>query len=179
MVDIRTLQPHPENPNIHTKEQILLLSKIIKNNGWRDRIIVSNRSGLIIRGHGRLDAAKLLEVRRVPVEYQDYESKAAEYRDLIADNKISEFSYVDKSKVMELISEIESIDAKGLLGEIGFAKSEIDELLANAEEVGEDEVVDNYAPQYGVIVLCSDEAEQADTYDYLIGRGYKCKVVAT
>jgi ParB-like chromosome segregation protein Spo0J len=62
--DITTLVPNPRNPNMHPQKQIELLAKIIKNQGWRAPITVSNRSGFVVRGHGRLLAAQLLGVAR-------------------------------------------------------------------------------------------------------------------
>lgn len=34
-----------------------------------------------------------------------------------------------------------------------------------------------YRPQYGVVVVCADEAEQQQTYAVLKQQGYKLKVV--
>jgi hypothetical protein len=34
-----------------------------------------------------------------------------------------------------------------------------------------------YRPQFGVIVVCSDEADQQTSYRALLGLGYKLKVV--
>ena len=36
-----------------------------------------------------------------------------------------------------------------------------------------------YREQYGVIVVCKDEATQKQIYAELAGRGLKCKVVTT
>lgn len=36
----------------------------------------------------------------------------------------------------------------------------------------------NYSEQYGVIVMCADEAEQEQIYNRLTDEGYTCKVVA-
>ena len=57
------LVPHPRNPNKHGDNQIALLAKIIGNQGWRNPIVVSERSGFIVAGHGRLGAARVLERR--------------------------------------------------------------------------------------------------------------------
>lgn len=37
----------------------------------------------------------------------------------------------------------------------------------------------NYKEQYGVIVMCKDEADQEKIYNRLTGEGFVCKVVAT
>ena len=36
-----------------------------------------------------------------------------------------------------------------------------------------------YKEQYGVIILCRDEQEQAEVYERLVKDGLNCKVVAT
>jgi len=35
----------------------------------------------------------------------------------------------------------------------------------------------NYRQQYGVIVICMDEAEQEAVYERLRSEGFKCKIV--
>jgi ParB-like chromosome segregation protein Spo0J len=60
MVPIAKLKPNPANPNKHPASQVELLAKIISAHGWRAPITVSNRSGLIVRGHGRLEADELI-----------------------------------------------------------------------------------------------------------------------
>lgn len=101
LADPETLTPHPDNPNYHPAAQIEALCEVIRENGWRACVVVSNRSGYIIKGHGRLLAAKALGCR-VPVEHQDYPDEAAEIRDLVADNKIAELSILSKDKIAEL-----------------------------------------------------------------------------
>ena len=75
IVDTDSLVGNPRNPNKHPKEQITALAKIIKRQGWRHPIVVSNRSGFVVKGHGRLLAAKEIGAKQVPVDFQDYESE--------------------------------------------------------------------------------------------------------
>ena len=58
LVPIESLKRHPRNPNTHPDSQIKLLANIIAKSGFRSPIVVSNRSGFITKGHGRLDAAE-------------------------------------------------------------------------------------------------------------------------
>jgi hypothetical protein len=108
--DITSLTPNPRNPNTHGDKQIALLAKIIRNQGWRQPITVSNRSGFIVKGHGRLMAAQLLQVEQVPVEFQDYATEAAEYADLIADNRIAELAEVDNEMLSGLLNDAKIFD---------------------------------------------------------------------
>lgn len=103
VVDVESLTPNPKNPNTHPKRQIELLAKIIKNQGWRSPIVVSNRSGFIVKGHGRLEAAKLAGLQEVPIDVQNYTTEAAEYADMIADNRIAELAIVDDDLMTELM----------------------------------------------------------------------------
>ena len=59
IVAIEKLIPNPKNPNTHPDAQIQALGRIIRQTGWRAPITVSKRSGFIVKGHGRLAAAKL------------------------------------------------------------------------------------------------------------------------
>lgn len=92
MVPIEKLQPNPNNPNTHPAAQIKALKKIIKYTGWRAPITISNRSGEMVKGHGRLAAAKAMGCLKVPVDYQDYKTAEDEIADMLADNKIAELS---------------------------------------------------------------------------------------
>ena len=105
LVDITQMIENPRNPNKHPDKQIALLAKIIKNQGWRMPITVSKRSGFIVKGHGRLAAAKLLQVENVPVDFQDYASEAEEYADLIADNRIAELAEPDTEMIADILSD--------------------------------------------------------------------------
>ena len=44
IIDIGKAIPNPKNPNHHPQSQIELLAKIIKAQGWRQSITISNRS---------------------------------------------------------------------------------------------------------------------------------------
>lgn len=99
LVDIVKLVPNPKNPNKHSEKQIDLLQRLIKHQGWRHPIIVSNRSGFVCAGHGRLQAAQAMGLKQVPVDYQDFDSEAQEYQFMVSDNTIQELSELDRTMV--------------------------------------------------------------------------------
>lgn len=103
LVDLTKLVPNPRNPNKHPERQIQILAKIIMNQGWRAPVTVSLRSGYIVRGGGRYEAAKLMQVDDVPVDYQQYASDAEEWADLIADNRIAELSQMDTGILKDIL----------------------------------------------------------------------------
>ena len=108
MVAVEEIIPNPRNPNLHPKKQLDLLAKIIKAQGWRAPITVSNRSGFIVRGHARLEAAKLLGLTECPVDFQDYENEAVEWADCIADNRIAELAEPDLPLLKDILLELDS-----------------------------------------------------------------------
>ena len=129
-VDVVDLVPHPRNPNKHDDKQIALLAKIIGNQGWRNPIVVSERSGFIVAGHGRLGAARVLNVEKVPVDLQAFENEAEEYAHLIADNRIAELAEADRDELAGLIKELEGkID----LDLTGFDAPSLAELFGEEE----------------------------------------------
>lgn len=99
LVKVKELKPHPRNHNQHPKDQIERLAKIIEYQGWRYPIKVSKLSGFITSGHGRVEAAKILKLKEVPVNYQDYESEEQEWADVQSDNAIASWSELDLSGI--------------------------------------------------------------------------------
>jgi len=99
MVPIGELQPNPKNPNKHSDAQIERLGKVIKFQGVRSPIVVSNQTGLVIVGHGRLRAMKKIGMGSVPVDYQDFENTDAEYAHMVADNSIADWAELDLSQI--------------------------------------------------------------------------------
>src|SRR5216117_2902931 len=100
LVRVADLKPHPKNPNTHSAAQVAAIAAVIEGNGWRAPITVSNRSGFITRGHGRLEAATLLGVEQVPVDFQDYASEQAELGDMLADNHLAELAEIDEDRLV-------------------------------------------------------------------------------
>jgi len=137
LVDPNTLKPNPANPNRHSAHQIQLLASIIQEQGWRNPITLSRRSGLIVRGHGRLEAALLIGCDVVPVDEQDYASEAEELADLLADNRLAELAELDEDELKRLLKSIQESDPSFDLELTGFAEDEIRKLF-DAEDPAED-----------------------------------------
>lgn len=132
MVEIDKVIPNPMNANVHPDEQIKMLAGILRVNGWREAIVVSKLSGMVVKGHGRLLTAKFLKLKKVPVEYQEYRDEQSELADLIADNRIAQHSYVDALGLGKLLKKLSSKDHEHL----GYTQEEVDLFLA-AEYVPE------------------------------------------
>ena len=187
--------PNPKNPNQHPPEQIKLLAAIIKRQGWRAPITVSTRSGYIVKGHGRLLAAKEMGAEYVPVDYQNYSSDEEELADLIADNRLAELSEIDNQMLCELFAEIK-LDPDFDISLTGFTEDEYLELLGDLSEdamlmeIAEDEVpeLDEVSDpitypgdvwELGRHRLVCGDSTKADTYMKLMGDKEFARLIIT
>ena len=135
IVPVEEMRPKPKNPNRHPEDQVELLAKVIEAQGWRQPVKVSTRSGLIVSGHGRYQAALLLGCP-VPVDFQEYPSEAEELADLLADNRIAELAEMDNAKLAELFA---TVDDLGLDVELtGYDSDFMDALNALGHEIEAD-----------------------------------------
>lgn len=132
IVPTKDLQPNPKNPNQHPPEQIKALGAIIRATGWRGPITVSTRSGLIVKGHGRLMAAELEDLAEVPVDYQNYASEAEELADLTADNRIAELATTDNRMLAEVFADIDTGEIPFLLS--GYTEEEYGNIVTALSE---------------------------------------------
>lgn len=171
LVDVVKLVEHPNNPNKHDDRQINLLARIIKAQGWRNPITVSNKSGYIVSGHGRLAAAKQLGETQVPVDYQDFGNEAEETAHLLADNRVAELAELDFQAVGKLLKELQ--DKNFELELTGFLEHEIEPLLQAEweppaiEELGDSDPLISIKftdEQFDIILNSIDKS--ADKYNF-------------
>jgi ParB-like chromosome segregation protein Spo0J len=145
LVPLENLVPHPQNENRHPESQIELLAKIISKDGMRHPIIVSNLSGYIVIGHGRLAALKHLGVSEAPVVFQDFEDPIQELRVRTADNNIQQYSEFDQHQfnlnIEAMDLELAELDM-GEFGIIPIALKEPSDLAPN-EEIDIDDLTKN------------------------------------
>ena len=175
MEDIVNLVPHPQNPNKHSDKQIALLAKVIRHTGWRSPILVSKKSGFIIAGHGRLEAAKLLDVTQVPIEEQAFKNEADEFAHLVADNRLAELSDLSSSETFDILQKLKEdkldLEVTGYTYDEFEAMLELSKPLDYANDPGDPrgtvedkkEMYDNTTLRQ--ITLIYDEAE----YDEVLG----------
>lgn len=151
--DINDLHPYAKNARRHGTKQIGQLKSSITAFQFMNPIIVG-RDGVVIAGHGRLQAAIELGMARVPVievtHLSDAEVKA--YR--LADNKLAENSTWDEGLLQIELAELIDLEFADELSfdvnTIGFETAELDLLLSGDAHVEEPEVVEGPA----TIAIC-------------------------
>ncbi len=78
------LRPYSGNARTHSKKQIREIARSIERFGFTNPILVDDH-GQIIAGHGRVEAAKLLNLPTVPVLRVSHLSEAEQRAYVIAD----------------------------------------------------------------------------------------------
>ena len=138
VLNIEDLKPNPLNPNTHPKQQITMLAEIIEKTGWRAPITVSTLSGFIVKGHGRLMAAQLANLKEIPVDYQEYTNQSEELADLMADNRIAELAERDKKALMECFESFDTGEVPFILS--GYTEDDYQELTLMFDELPKEKV---------------------------------------
>ena len=129
-VDTNTLRPHPRNARTHSRKQIRQIADSIRAFGFLNPILVDDQH-VVIAGHGRLAAAKVEGLSRVPVLRFDHLTPAQKRAYVVADNRIAEQAGWDRSLLaIELGELIDLFPDEGFdVSLTGFETPEIDLLL--------------------------------------------------
>lgn len=135
MMPVNRIKPYPNNPRIN-KEAVDKVAASISEFGWRQPLVL-DADNVIIVGHTRLQAAKRLHMKEVPVLIADdlTEEQIKAYR--LADNKTAEFAEWDIDKLREELDDIAEIDMESF----GFDLSAFD------DEPEMEVVDDEYEPE--------------------------------
>ena len=89
LLSLDILKPHPRNVRTHSKKQIRQIADSIIAYGFTVPVLVDEKF-VLLAGHGRLGAAKLLGLKKLPAIVLEGLSDAKKRALLLADNKIAE-----------------------------------------------------------------------------------------
>jgi len=122
------IRPDPGNARTHSKRQIEQIVASISKFGFTNPILIDER-GLVIAGHGRLLAAKSLQLSDVPAitlaHLTDVQKRALR----LADNKIALNAGWDTDQLRVEIEQLSKLDVDFDLTLTGFSTGELDVLL--------------------------------------------------
>jgi ParB-like nuclease family protein len=114
--------PYPNNPRTHPPAEIVLLAEILKNRG-ADQNIVVDEDWVILKGHGRLEAAKVAGMLDFPYVQRLGLTEAEKLAIRIEDNAVPLLAGWDR----ELIAgEIATLKSQGYeLSMLGFGDAQL------------------------------------------------------
>jgi DNA modification methylase len=131
---LSALKPNPRNARTHSKKQVQAIAESIKKLGFTNPILV-DEAGVILAGHGRFEAAKLLGMSQVPTIKISDLNEAQKRAYVLADNKLAERAGWDRDMLMTELGELSVIlpELDLSVDLTGFEAGEIDVLMADAE----------------------------------------------
>lgn len=135
---VERLRPYENNPR-KNDDAVGAVAASIREFGFKVPIIV-DKNGVIVAGHTRLKAAKMLGLAAVPVVVADDLTPEQVRAFRLADNKTSELAGWDFQKMREELLEIQDID----MMEFGFMIDDIRE-FGEPELTNEDNTVGELA----------------------------------
>jgi DNA modification methylase len=171
------LVPFARNARTHSAGQIDQIAASMREWGWTNPVLV-DEAGMIIAGHGRVEAARKLALSDVPVMVARGWSEASKRAYVIADNKLALNAGWDDAMLAAELSDLQAVAFD--LDLIGFDASELSMLLGSEGGVeNEDDVPDapaNPVSRAGDVwklgnhrLLCGDATVVADVEQVLGG----------
>lgn len=122
------LQPYGRNARTHSRKQIWQIADSIRIFGFTNPILIDSQN-MILAGHGRVEAAALLAMARVPcvrIETMTPEQKRAY---VLADNRLAMNAGWDEELLAEELKSLLEIDLDFDIGVTGFSIPDIDSLI--------------------------------------------------
>lgn len=129
---ITSLKPSPRNARTHSKAQIEQVAASIEEFGFTNPVLI-DETKTILAGHGRVEAAKLLGFKKVPVVRIEHMSAEQKRAYVIADNQLALNAGWDEALLameFEALSELE-FD----ISLVGFEMGEVDRIISNFTEI--------------------------------------------
>ena len=144
MLPTSAMRPYAKNARTHSKKQLKQIAESIRTFGFTNPVLI-DADNTILAGHGRVEAAKLIRMDRVPcvrLEHMTVEQKRAY---VLADNKLALNAGWDEELLAEELRTLLDVDIDFDIEVTGFSIAEIDSLVENLipEEPGDpdDDVV--------------------------------------
>ena len=128
---IDRLLPYAANARTHSDDQVAQIAGSIAAFGFNVPCLVDER-GVLIAGHGRLLAARQLELETVPVIRLEHLSEAQARAFRLADNRIAENAGWDDELLRVELEQLRDADFD--LDLTGFELGEVDRLLQGPED---------------------------------------------
>jgi len=140
-VAIDSLRPHPRNYRAHPQVQIEHLEASLREYGWARNVVVAS-DGVILAGHGIVEAARRRGETTVPVHrlaLKSTDPKAEKF--MVLENEVSRLADDDDAQLAALLKGL--ADEGELLG-TGYDGGDVEALLAElqAEEFAQQHVED-------------------------------------
>src|SRR5580704_284303 len=144
-LDPRALEPYAGNARAHPRRQIQRLCASISYFGFVMPALI-NATGVIVAGHARVQAAKILELDRIPCIRVEHLSDAQQRAYRLADNRLAEAATWDSDLLSQELRALAELDLDFSIESTGFDTAEIDLILEESEQKRTDDPADTVPP---------------------------------
>ena len=131
-VAIEKLRLYERNAKKHPEEQVNLLCRSIQEYGFLNPCLIDKNMN-VIAGHGRIEAAKKLNFKKVPCLYVEGLTDAQRRAYILADNRLTEMGSWDMALVSE---ELKALDRGGF--DINLTGFIFDDVIVDVEPIMEE-----------------------------------------
>jgi DNA modification methylase/ParB-like chromosome segregation protein Spo0J len=135
------LRPHGGNARVHSLAQLDQIKASMQAFGFTNPLLV-DEAGVLIAGHGRLEAAAALGIDKVPVIVLRHLSTSQKEALRLADNRIAENATWDQALLRDALASVQAAGEIDVMA-LGFSAEELAAILTAADEA----VIDGEPPQ--------------------------------
>ena len=130
LVPLARLKPWARNARTHSKKQIRQIAKSIETFGFTNPALI-DAADMILAGHGRVEAAKLLGMDAIPCVRLEHMTQGQKRAYIIADNKLAENAGWDQDLLAQEFEALMGLDLGFDLTLTGFSFPEVDHVIAS------------------------------------------------
>lgn len=145
-LSLGSLVPYAKNARTHSKKQIKQIADSITAFGFTNPVLV-DRENTILAGHGRVAAAKLLELTEVPCVRLEHMTKTQKRAYVLADNKLALNAGWDEDLLAEELEAILGYNEGFDISVAGFTLAEVDSLIAGKSVEEDGNPADDVLPE--------------------------------
>lgn len=171
------LKPYKKNARKHSKKQVRQIASSIEAFGFNNPVLV-DAQGMIVCGHGRVQAAKLLGLETVPCLVIDHLTEEEKRAYILADNKIAENAVWDTELLTEELSGLAELPTSFDIGVTGFSIPEIDALLDAREPEADDDPKGDLVPSSAPRRVNTGDVWQLGSHRLVCGNSLDSTIVS-
>ena len=109
-IEIEKLNHYNNNSKIHTKEQIEHIANSIREFGFNDPLGIAGEDNIVLEGNGRVEAAKLLDMKKLPCVRLDHLTKEEQQAYVIAHNSLNLETGFDDGILFQELKRLQEFD---------------------------------------------------------------------
>lgn len=134
---LKALRPNPRNARTHSKRQVRLIADSLKTFGCINPVLIDDHD-MVVAGHGRLEAAKLLGLPDVPTIRIDHLSDDQKRAYVLADNQLAARAGWDPEILAIELQHLSEVVVDFEVTVTGFEVPQIDLIIEGASDKPKD-----------------------------------------